>query len=199
MIGDLAFCPKTGARLSEERYYRADGPPLRVPVDDEYVSAEEIDGELTAGAVCSSRRALLTHFRRTHQYYRRPDDELYRTVALRLRELKRTASGPHSPDMVVWLALHDHLDTTGIDADWMLGHVELRCPRCHGRLKYEQHDPETIHAECATNCTDDNADRLAEIERLASELARDALDRTDVEEGPGSRTTARDALTEPLG
>ncbi|EMA41201.1 hypothetical protein [Halococcus hamelinensis] len=199
MIGDLAFCPKTGARLSEKRYYRAEGPPLRIPVDDEYVPADAIDGELTAGAVCSSRRALLTHFRRTHQYDHRPNDELYRTVALRLRDLKRAANGPQSSDMVVWLALHDHLDAAGIDVDWMLGHVELRCPRCHGRLKYHQIDTGTVHAECATNCTDDNADRLAEVERLASELVRDALDRTEVEEGPDTRTTARDALTEPLG
>ena len=199
MRGDFAFCPKTGARLSEERYYRADGPPLRVPVADEYVPAEAIDGELTAGAVCSSHRALLTHFRRTHGFYRSPDDDLYRTVALRLRELKRAASGLHASDMVVWLALYDHLNESGVDADWMLGHVEFRCPHCHGRLKYRQSEPETIHAECATDCTDDHAERLAEIERLATELARNVFGAGSAAAKPRDRTTASESVVGSLG
>lgn len=199
MRGDFAFCPKTGARLSEKRYYRKSGPPLRVPVADEYVPAEAIDGELTAGAVCSSHRALLTHFRRTHGFYRSPDDDLYRTVALRLRELKRAASGPQSSDMVVWLALHDRLSASGVDVDWMLGHVEFRCPHCHGRLKYRQPDPETIHAECATDCTDDTTERLAEIEGLATDLARNAFGAGSSATKPGGRTTASEAVAESFG
>lgn len=52
----------------------------------------------------------------------------------------------------------------------MLGHVSLRCPRCHGRLKYEQLGSETIYARCGTNCTDDHADRLCELEELTTSL-----------------------------
>jgi hypothetical protein len=171
MIGETAFCPKTGAKLSEECYYDEHGRALRVPVEDAHVSADALDGELTVGAVRSSQRALLTHFRRTHQFYRPENADLYRQVALWLRRLKRTASGPQSPDMVVWLALCARIRAAGYDAEWMLGHVELRCPRCHGRLTFEQRDTGTLFAECGTNCTDDDADRLIEIEDLARDLA----------------------------
>lgn len=176
MIGKSAFCPKTGAQLSEEYHYDEAGRRLRVPVEDVHVSKADLDGELTTGAVRSSRQALLVHFRRTHQFYRSANDALYRKVALWLRQLKRTASGSRSPDMIVWLALHMRVRAGGYETEWMLGHVELRCPRCHGRLKYEEIDTGTLYAECGTNCTDDNADRLTEIEDLAAALYSGAFD-----------------------
>jgi hypothetical protein len=48
---------------------------------------------------------LLTHFRRTHQFYQPANDALYRKTALWLRQLKQAANDPQSPDMIVWLAL----------------------------------------------------------------------------------------------
>ncbi|WP_049903645.1 hypothetical protein [Halococcus agarilyticus] len=170
MIGATAFCPKTGAQLSERRHYDERGRSLRAPVADGIVDGDELDGELTAGAVRSSRRALLAHFRRSHQRHGSADADLYRTVALWLRRLKRAASGPHEPDTIVWLALSARVREAEHDADWMLAHVAIRCPRCHGRLSYERLGSETIHAACGTDCTDDSADRLAEIETLARDL-----------------------------
>jgi hypothetical protein len=176
MIGKSAFCPKTGAQLSEECHYDEEGRVLRAPVEDAYVSEAEMDGELTAGAVRSSRQALLTHFRRTHQFYRPANDALYRKIALWLRQLKQAANGPQSPDMIVWLSLSARVRREEHDAAWMLGHVELRCPRCHGRLKYEEIRTGVLYAECGTNCTDDNADRLTEIEDLATDLYAETFD-----------------------
>lgn len=164
----------------------------------ETIAPGVVPGPGRTGTVCSSRRALLAYFRRTHQCHREPDDALYRTVALRLRELKRAASGPGSSDMVVWFALYDRLRDEGVDADWLLGHVELRCPRCHGRLKYHQVDAETIHAECATNCTDDHAERLGEIERLAADLVHEAFGPEGPRGTDGSETSFADAIADPL-
>ena len=193
MIGTTAFCPKTGAQLSEERYYDEHGRMLRAPVEDAFVAGEDLDGELTTGAVCSSKRALLVHFRRAHQFYRPENAALYRNVALWLRRLKRAASGPQTPDMIVWLALSARVRQEGYDAEWMLGHVSLRCPRCHGRLKYEQPGPEKIYARCGTNCTDDHADRLCEFEELATDLYTQAFERSQGDrQGPPDDEMATD-------
>jgi hypothetical protein len=183
MIGTITFCPKTGAQLSEERYYDAYGRGLRAPIEDAFVAGDDLDGELTTGAVRSSQRALLVHFRRTHQFYRPENADLYRNVALWLRQLKQTASGPQTPDMVVWLALCARVRREGHDAEWMLSHVALRCPRCHGRLKYDQVGPDALSASCGTNCTDDNADRLTEIETLAVDLYVQTFERGETEAG----------------
>ncbi len=176
MIGTTAFCPKTGAQLSEQRHYDERGRPLRAPVPDAFVDETELDGELTTGAIRSSRKALLVHFRRTHQFYRPENAELYRNVALWLRRLKQAANGQQSPDMIVWLALTARVRQEQYEAEWMVGHVPLRCPRCHGRLAYDQFDSNTLYAQCATNCSVDHADRLSEIEDLASDLYEQAFD-----------------------
>ena len=175
MIGDIAFCPKTGARFSEKRHYGARGKALHVPVADAFVTDEELDGELTAGVVRSSRRALLTHFRRTHQYYFPADGALYRDAALGLWRLKRTASGRGAGDVTIWLALSVYLRERGHETAWMGGHVSLRCPRCDGRLAYEQFGAE-VSGRCGTNCTDDSADRLREITETAASLAARTFD-----------------------
>jgi hypothetical protein len=175
MIGTTAFCPKTGAQLSEQRYYDEHGRALCVPVSDELVDETELDGELTTGAIRSSQRALLVHFRRTHQFYRPENADLYRNVALWLRRLKQAASGLQTTDMIVWLALSARLREEKYDAAWMVGHVPLRCPRCHGHLTYDQLSSDSLYAECATNCTDDHADRLSEIEDLAAGLYAQAF------------------------
>jgi hypothetical protein len=177
MIGTTAFCPKTGAQLSEERYYDAQGRALRVPVEDAFVADSDLIGELTTGAVQSSQRALLVHFRRVHQFYRPENAELYRNIALWLRQLKQAATGAQTPDMIVWLALSARIRQEGYDAEWMLGHIALRCPRCHGRLKYDQLGPNKIYAQCGTNCTDDNADRLSEIKDFAADLHAQVFER----------------------
>lgn len=178
MMGETAFCPKTGAPLSDDRYYQENGHALRIAVKDDYVHADELDGELTTGTIRSSTKTLLTHFQRTHQYYHEPNYCLYRKAALRLRELKRAAAGRQETDMVVWLALYARLRETVLETemDWMLGHVELRCPQCHGRLRYEQLASGRLLAACGTNCGDETGNRLAAIERLAIELYESAFE-----------------------
>lgn len=47
MTGESAFCPKTGAQFSKEPYYDENGHVLRAPVEDDYVSGADLDGELT--------------------------------------------------------------------------------------------------------------------------------------------------------
>lgn len=178
MIGDTAFCPRTGAQLADERHYDEHGRALRVPTEDEFVAGEDLDGALTTGAVRSSRQALLTQFRRTHQRHRCADPDRYRQVALWLRRLKGHASGSEESDTIVWLALGARLCEAG-DAGWMLEHVELRCPRCHGRLDYEQPRPDALVGVCATDCTGDRRNRLAEIERLATDLCERTFDVAD--------------------
>ena len=181
MIGAHAVCPKTGAQLSNEQHYDDAGQPRRIPVADAHVSPADLEAELTTGAVRSSREALLTHFQRTHQYDHSANDELYQKVALWLRRLTQTASGSHDMDMIIWVALAARVRAADYDASWMLNHVEFRCPQCYGRLKYEQIDAETVHAECATNCTDTRTGRLTEIRDRAQELFQQAYRNEKIE------------------
>lgn len=151
MIGTDAFCPKSGASLSEERHYDASGRGTRAVDDDEAARAAGTVGELTGGSVRSSRTALVAYFRRCHARHAAVDPDLYGTVAVLVYRLMR-ARETQPPDVVVWYALERRLDALGHDTDWMHAHAALRCPACHGRLRYERIGDD-LTARCAVRCS----------------------------------------------
>lgn len=175
MIGEDAFCPKTGAPLSEQSHYDEQGQPCRIVTANEHSLASQSAGELTTGAARSSKAALFNRFRDCHQHHRPADDALYRKAALALSRLKRTAEGTASWDVHVWYALQRRLTETGHDVEWMHAHVAPRCPHCHGQLRYEEYDTGDVAARCATNCTASH-DQLPEIRETIATLYREAFD-----------------------
>lgn len=174
MIGNHAFCGRSGAPLSEETYYDDGGNRRR------FVLARECDdectGELTTGEVRSSARALVTYFRRSHRTEREYDPELYRRAALAVRRLKRAAGGTQEADRHVWFALRHRLERTGHDADWMIDYVDLRCPDCHGRLRFERDRSGDVVARCGTNCDGRSTDRVDRVRETVVSLYADAFD-----------------------
>lgn len=174
MKGPHAFCPKTGASLSSDRHYDADGRYRRHPVDDGD-AAPSPDGELTNGERRSSTVALFGRFRRCHRRHRDPDDDLYRTAALALRRLKRATTADDAWDLYVWSALGEYLARDGHDVEWMAAHVEPRCPGCHGRLRYDRCG-DALHARCATDCGGCGPDALATIRDRVAALYGRAFD-----------------------
>lgn len=172
MIGEHAFCPTSGASLSREVHYDERGRPERVPQSDDLSPNAALEAPLTTGKRRSSRRALLTYFRRCHRRHADANDDLYRRAALALDRLKRTATGRQERDVIVWCALADRLAREGFDVDWMGAHVEPRCPECSGRLTYAE-GPDGPIARCGGSCCERRADRLAAIrERVRSLLAQ---------------------------
>lgn len=169
MIGSDAFCPKTGAPLSEQRHYDGRGRSARAVVGDDPDVSISTDGELTNGAVRSAAAALARYFRRCHRRHAEPDEALYRHASLAIRQLKRTTSGREEADVHVWYALGHRLDRLGYPTEWMHSHVEPRCPSCHGQLKYTPL-VSSVTARCATNCDGCHTDRLEEIREVVVEL-----------------------------
>lgn len=169
MIGNDAFCPKTGAPLSNEECYDDRGGSSRIALPGEFTTQSDLPGELTNGAVRSSKAALFNRFRRCHKRHYQDNPTLYRKAALGLHRLKRTAGGQHD-DIYVWYALQQWLQRATFDVEWMHAHVEPRCPDCHGPLAYEQYDTGDIHAECGTRCTGPGMDRLHEIRETIADL-----------------------------
>ena len=174
MIGPDAFCPESGAPLSEANHYDETGRAWRAVSPDDHSPPDAPDGLLTAGAVRSSRTALWTHFRRCAGRHDAPDDCL-RTAALALRRLKRAASGRTAWDVHVWYALQHRLSVAGYDAAWMGSHAELRCPDCHGRLRYATVGGRLV-ARCGTRCGDDPSDRLPALRETVATLYGAAFD-----------------------
>lgn len=193
MIGEHAFCPTSGAALSRAVHYDEHGRPERVPQSDDLSPNAALEAPLTTGKRRSSRRALLTYFRRCHRRHAEPDDELYRRAAYALERLKRTASGREERDVVVWAALGERLERDGFDAAWMRAHVEPRCPDCGGRLTYVD-GPDGPVGRCGSACRETRTDRLAEIrDRVRSLFARtfdDSAAEPEPESESGSETDA---------
>lgn len=167
MIDEYAFCPRSGAPLSEERHYDERGQARRVP---EEPNDEPTIEELTNGERRSSRRALLAHFRHCHARHADPDPALYRAVSLALYRLKRAADGTDEWDVYVWYALAERLAREGFDAGWMHVHVEPRCPRCHGKLKYGRTPRGDLTARCGARCSNDRANALREVRETVADL-----------------------------
>lgn len=174
MIGHDAFCPESGAPLSDERHYDEFGRATRAVVgsDDE---PEPTDGVLTAGARRSSRRALIRYVRRCHRRHETPDPDLYRAASAALSRLKRAADGRAAWDVHVWYALRVRLRRRGFDASWMDAHAGLRCPDCHGRLRFEER-ADRVAGYCGANCDGSGADRLPTVRSTVADLVGAAFD-----------------------
>jgi hypothetical protein len=173
MIGTDAFCPRTGAPLTEKRHYDASGRGRRAVADDEVARALGTAGELTGGALRSSRSALVAHFRRCHARHGPEAPELYGTAALAVRRLHR-ARDPQPTDLVVWYALERRLTALGHDVEWMHAHAALRCPACHGRLRFERAGDD-LTARCATRCSTEGEVALETLRRRVAALYDDAF------------------------
>lgn len=170
MKGEFAFCPKSGAPLSEDVHYDEFGRPKRHGVRDDHPAKTQPDGELTNGALRSSRVAVFNHFRRCHRRHRECDGQLYSKAALGLTRLKQTASGTEEWDVMIWYALGEWLSRSGYDASWMNAHAEPRCPGCGGKLKYERLGDDSLVARCGVDCSGDGSDRLAELRETVADL-----------------------------
>lgn len=175
MKGEYAFCPKTGAELSETRHYDDDGRPRRAALSGEHALRPETEGELTDGALRSSATALLNYYRRCQDRHCDPDENRVAAAALALRRLKRTASGVEEWDVHVWYALSLRLSDRGHETAWMDAHTEPRCLACGSRLAYEECEPGVVRGRCPTNCTGDGGDRLPRIRRTIADLYRRAF------------------------
>lgn len=183
MIGENAFCPKTGAPLSDERHYDDQGHPQRAPIEDCVPSDIHSDGELTTGAIRSSRTAVFNYFRWCHQRHNTADQSFYRKALLGIRRLKRTATGKQDWDIHLWYALQHWLATEfDYETDWMDAHAEPRCLHCHGRLKYDETVDGTVYAQCGANCTGNHMDQLPVIRETIARLYSQAFDDPSVEE-----------------
>lgn len=170
MIGEHAFCPSSGASLSQEIHHDEQGRPERAPESDDISPEASLEEPLTTGERRSSKRALSAYFRRCHRRHAEGDgDELHARAALAITRLKRAASDREQLDIVVWYALAEHLKREGFDVDWMAGHAEPRCPNCGGRLAYERRSNGVV-GRCGTSCTGDRRDRLRTIRELVVAL-----------------------------
>lgn len=176
MIGKDAFCPTSGASLSRESHYDEQGRPSRAVEADESAVAAGTVGELTNGAVRSSQTALLRYFERCHARHADRDESLYRSASLALRRLKSTADGRQEWDVHVWYALKHRLDEKGYDVEWMDGHAQLWCPRCHSRLRYAADGLGELRAWCGVDCTGRPAECLTDIREIVASLYRGTFD-----------------------
>lgn len=175
MIGSNGFCPKTGASLSEEHHYDRDGRSRRAVSEERGQAPPQTAGELTNGAIRSSRVALITYFRRCHQRHCEPDDDLYRAAATGLQRLKRAADGKQEHDVHIWYALQKRLERAGFDVEWMHAHATLHCLYCHGPLVYDAVDRDAVEAQCGGNCIDTNADQFSRIRSVIASLYTSAF------------------------
>lgn len=177
MIGTDAFCPKSGASLTDERHYDARGRGLRAVSGDETARAAGTTGELTGGAVRSSRSALVAYFRRCHTRHEAVDADLYGTASLLVYRLLR-ARETQPPDVVVWYALERRLDALGNDVGWMHAHASLRCPACHGRLRYVRVG-DALTARCGVRCSPEGERALETIRTDVASLYDEAFPDAD--------------------
>lgn len=170
MIGKDAFCPETGAPLSEEPEYDGQGRPQHVSLPDDFSTDTLLSGQLTNGEVTSSKAALFNHFRRCHQRHAEVDNSLYRKAALDLQRLKSAADGREDWDVHIWYTLRRRLAERGFAVDWMHAHAKLRCPHCHGTLRYKLDESGNVYGFCGVNCMNDRANQLQLIRETIEKL-----------------------------
>lgn len=175
MLGLDAFCPKSGAPLSDERHYEEQGSRKQAVLSGDQIKGTPPTGELTNGAIRSSKMALLNYFQRCHQRHYRPNDDLYQKASLAFTRLKRAATGKQTWDVHVWYAAQKRLRSAGYETSWMDSHSIPRCSHCHGRLKYVQIVPGSVIGRCGTNCTDRRIDHLEEIRNIIAVLYKQAF------------------------
>lgn len=179
MIGKDAFCPRSGATLSRERHFDGNGRPWRAVQPDESAVVSGNVGELTTGAVRSSRSALVNHFERCHERHAEPDERLYVRASLAFKRLKASAEGRQDWDVHVWYALKRRLDRMGYDVGWMDAHAQLRCPNCHAALRFELAESGEVVAQCGVDCLARPVEDLTELREVIASLYRAAFDEDD--------------------
>lgn len=175
MIGNDSFCPRTGAKLSEDNHYDENGHQ-RVALADAFGIDGEEEGKLTTGAIRSSKAALFNQFRRCHQKHTSENKNLYRKTAVALSRLKRAATGSQHEDLYVWYALQHRLDTRGFHVEWMHTHATLRCPHCHSRLKYMNPENGVVTGYCISQCTGSTENELPQLRTTIANLYTTAFD-----------------------
>jgi hypothetical protein len=162
MRGKHAFCPSSGALLSDERErpqeYRPGASPVRAPEPDEI--NQTLLEPYSRGANHSSASALVGYFRRMRRRHApEASPTIARQAALAIQRLKEPETDVH--DDYLWFALAERLhraeDYSRDELDWLWQCVELSCPRCYGPLRDEPVIIEdAAKSKCAINCTDDN-------------------------------------------
>lgn len=158
MKGAHKFSPQSGAELSRERLYPGT-IPMREAVDG--------SGELTNGELVSNgSRALLGRFRDLQERHRDEEDAaLTRAAAAAIQKLRKQDPW----DCWLWYALAEHLDRRDdVDADveWMLGHVDPRCPFCTSRTKIEHSVTGYPNVKCAAHCRHRNDVTVAVVDQI---------------------------------
>ena len=163
MRGNHAFCPSSGALLSDERErpqeYRPSASPVRAPEPDEI--NQHLIEPYSRGANHSSASALVGYFRRMRRRYApETSPTIARQAALAIQRLKEPETDVH--DDYLWFALAERLhraeDYSRDELDWLWHCVELSCPHCFGPITDEPvvTAPHGTKSKCAINCTDDN-------------------------------------------
>jgi hypothetical protein len=185
MRGPQAFCPSTGAPLSDERerpqLYRPGASPVRAPKPDDFGEAPTTP--LSRGANYSSTAALKRYFRRSYATHAPTDDgTVVRQAAAAIERLKEPETDVH--DDHLWFALAERLhrkyDYSAAALSWMWACVDLGCPHCYGVVTEEWRASEgEIQRKCAINCTDDNRYVDGEIRESIEEAYNKSFRRSD--------------------
>lgn len=166
MKGAHKFSPRSGAELSDEQHY-----PGTIPQRE----ALDGSGELTNGELVSKgSRALVGRFRRLQERHDRDDPALTRAAAAAIQKLRKQDPW----DCWLWYTLAEHLhrrDDVDAGVEWMLGHVDPRCPRCSSRTKLEHSVAGYPNVKCASHCQHTNDVTIAVVERIL-ELYNAAFD-----------------------
>jgi hypothetical protein len=64
----------------------------------------------------------------------------------------------------------------GFATEWIHSHAELRCPRCHSRLRYGTPGNGRVVGRCVSRCTETSDNRLPELRATIAELYTNAFD-----------------------
>ena len=159
MKGAHKFSPTSGAALSRDREYPGT-VPLREALDG--------SGELTNGELVSrNATALLTRLKECHQrHHAVPDPMLFREAWDAIQQLRSGEDRPTPWDCWLWYALAEYLDREGHDVEWMLVHVDPRCPHCSSSTKVEPSLTGYPNVTCASHCGRPNDVTIAVVERV---------------------------------
>ena len=156
MRGKHAFEPSTGALLADQRErpgYLPTHAPIRAPEPDQFNEAPT--EPYSCGANFSSSSALIGYFRRMHdQHTPDPNPTMDRQAALAIKRLKEPESDIH--DDYCWFAIAERLlrhdDYSRDELGWMHSCVQVGCPSCYSKLKWEQDIHGRALGKCSKHC-----------------------------------------------
>lgn len=159
MKGIHKFAPRSGAKLSRNREY-----PGSIPQRE----ALDGSGELSNGQLVSSEStALLTRLKECHgRHHNDPDVGLFLDAWEAIQQLRSDEGSPTPWDCWLWYALAEHLDRAGHDVEWMLIHVDPRCPHCSSTTKREPSVTGYPNIRCASQCRQPDDVTVDVVERV---------------------------------